>query len=114
MQDCLFCKIISGEIPVQKVYEDEKVLAFKDISPVAPVHVLIIPKKHIATLVDLNSDDSGLMGHIITAASNIAKELGISEKGFRLVSNCKEEGGQTVYHIHFHLIGGRQMQWPPG
>lgn len=114
MQDCLFCKIISGEIPAQPVFEDDRVFAFKDINPVAPVHVLIIPKKHIATLVDLSSDDSGLMGHIVTTAARIAGEMGLSEQGFRLVANCKEEGGQTVYHIHFHLIGGRQMQWPPG
>ncbi|AQS59906.1 histidine triad nucleotide-binding protein [Desulforamulus ferrireducens] len=113
MQDCLFCKIIAGEIPAQKVYEDDQVLAFKDIAPVAPVHVLIIPKQHIATLEDLTAENAELMGHILVTAAKLAKELGLA-KGYRVVSNCKEDGGQTVYHIHFHLIGGRQMQWPPG
>ncbi|SHK79501.1 histidine triad nucleotide-binding protein [Desulforamulus aeronauticus] len=113
MQDCLFCKIIAGEIPAQKVYEDDKVYAFKDIAPVAPVHVLIIPKKHISTLEDINAEDAELMGHIMVTASKLAKELSLG-KGYRVVSNCKEDGGQTVYHIHFHLTGGRQMQWPPG
>lgn len=113
MQDCLFCKIIAGEIPAQKVYEDDQVLAFKDIAPVAPVHVLIIPKQHIATLEDLTAENAELIGHILVTAAKLAKELGLA-KGYRVVSNCKEDGGQTVYHIHFHLIGGRQMQWPPG
>lgn len=113
MQDCLFCKIIGGEIPAQAVYQDDKVFAFKDIAPVAPVHVLIIPKKHISSLEELTAEDADLMGHIVLTAAKLAKELGL-EKGYRLVSNCKEEGGQTVFHIHFHLIGGREMQWPPG
>jgi len=114
VQDCLFCKIIAREIPSQVVYEDDRVLAFKDINPVAPVHILIIPKKHISTLVDLKPDDAEVIGHIFLTATKLAAELGLADKGFRVVSNCKEEGGQTVYHIHFHLIGGRQMQWPPG
>ena len=113
MQNCLFCKIIAGEIPSQAVYQDDKVFAFKDIAPVAPVHVLIIPKKHISNLEELTAEDADLMGHIVLTASKLAKELGL-EKGYRLVSNCKEDGGQTVHHIHFHLIGGREMQWPPG
>lgn len=113
MQDCLFCKIIAGDIPSQAVYQDDKVFAFKDIAPVAPVHVLIIPKKHISFLEDLTAEDADIMGHIVLVASKLAKELGL-ENGYRLVSNCKEEGGQTVHHIHFHLIGGREMQWPPG
>lgn len=113
MQNCLFCKIIAGEIPSQMVYEDDRVFAFKDIAPVAPVHVLMIPKKHIASLEELAPEDADIMGHILLTASKLAKELGL-EKGYRVVSNCKEEGGQTVYHIHFHLIGGRKMQWPPG
>ncbi|ABO51001.1 histidine triad (HIT) protein [Desulforamulus reducens MI-1] len=113
MQDCIFCKIITGEIPSQVVYQDEKVYAFKDIAPAAPVHILIIPKKHISSLEDLGSEDADLMGHILLIAAKLAKELGLA-KGFRIVSNCGDEGGQTVYHIHFHLLGGRQMQWPPG
>ena len=114
MQDCLFCKIISKEIPAEIVYEDDQTLAFKDIRPAAPAHILVIPKKHIPTLVDLQAEDVELMGHIVLTASRLADKLGVSEEGFRLVSNCKEAGGQTVFHIHFHLIGGRQMQWPPG
>ncbi|AEG59417.1 histidine triad nucleotide-binding protein [Desulforamulus ruminis] len=114
MQDCLFCKIISKEIPAEIVYEDDRTLAFKDIRPAAPAHILVIPKKHIPTLVDLQAEDVELMGHIVLTASRLADKLGVSEEGFRLVSNCKEAGGQTVFHIHFHLIGGRQMQWPPG
>lgn len=113
VQNCLFCKIIAGEIPSQVVYQDDRVFAFKDIAPVAPVHVLIIPKKHISTLEDLNPEDAEIMGHILVTASKLARELGL-EKGYRVVSNCKEEGGQTVYHVHFHLIGGRKMHWPPG
>lgn len=114
MPNCLFCKIVAREISAQVVYEDDRVLAFRDINPAAPVHILIIPKKHISTLTDTNAEDTELMGHIVVTAAKLAGELGLAEKGFRLVSNCKEEGGQTVYHIHFHLIGGRQMQWPPG
>lgn len=114
MQDCLFCKIISKEIPAEIVYEDDRTLAFKDIRPAAPAHILVIPKKHIPTLVDLQAEDTELMGHIVFTASRLADKLGLSEEGFRLVSNCKEAGGQTVFHIHFHLIGGRQLQWPPG
>ncbi|WP_073239965.1 histidine triad nucleotide-binding protein [Desulforamulus putei] len=113
MQNCLFCKIIAGEIPSQVVYEDDRVFAFKDIAPVAPVHVLLIPKKHISSLEDLSPEDAEIMGHIVVTAAKLAKELGL-QKGYRVVSNCKEEGGQTVYHVHFHLIGGRKMQWPPG
>ncbi|SHF48624.1 histidine triad (HIT) family protein [Desulforamulus putei DSM 12395] len=113
VQNCLFCKIIAGEIPSQVVYEDDRVFAFKDIAPVAPVHVLLIPKKHISSLEDLSPEDAEIMGHIVVTAAKLAKELGL-QKGYRVVSNCKEEGGQTVYHVHFHLIGGRKMQWPPG
>ncbi|GAB6158110.1 histidine triad nucleotide-binding protein [Desulfotomaculum varum] len=113
MQDCLFCKIIAGEIPSQVVYQDEKVYAFKDIAPVAPVHVLIVPKKHISSLEDLSPEDADIMGHIVLTAAKLARELGLA-RGYRVVANCNEEGGQTVYHVHFHLIGGRSMQWPPG
>ncbi|MEG1415408.1 MAG: histidine triad nucleotide-binding protein [Clostridium sp.] len=114
MVDCLFCKIINGEIPSSKVYEDEWVYAFNDISPVAPVHVLIIPKTHIASANEINSSNEEVLGKIFSAASNIAKNLGISENGYRVVNNCGEDGGQTVHHLHFHLIGGRNLQWPPG
>ncbi|GAB6180063.1 HIT domain-containing protein [Desulfotomaculum defluvii] len=113
MQECIFCKIIAGEIPSQVVYQDEKVFAFKDIAPAAPIHILIIPKKHISSLNDLGVEDAALMGHIVGTAAKLAKEFGL-DKGYRLVSNCGEDGGQTVYHIHFHLLGGRQMHWPPG
>lgn len=113
--DCLFCKIAAGEIPAQVVYQDEQVLAFKDIAPAAPVHVLIIPKKHIESLLDMQSDDAQLAGHILTkVVPLLAKQLGIDESGFRLVANTKEDGGQTVLHLHFHLLGGRSLNWPPG
>ncbi len=114
MSDCLFCKIINKEIPSEVVYEDEKVLAFKDINPVAPHHILIIPKKHIATTFDLQAEDAALIGHMVITAQKIAKDLGLGENGFRLVNNCLKDGGQTVFHIHFHLLGGRYFDWPPG
>lgn len=112
--DCIFCKIASGVIPTNKVYEDEKVIAFNDISPVAPIHILIIPKQHISSAMELNDDSSALVGHIFLAAQKIARELNIDESGFRMVNNCGRDGGQTVDHLHFHLLGGRSMQWPPG
>jgi histidine triad (HIT) family protein len=112
--DCIFCKIVSGEIPSQKVYEDDKVVAFKDISPVAPVHILIIPREHIASAMELNDNSANIVGHIFLVAKKIAKNLGIDSTGFRIVNNCGKDGGQTVNHLHFHLIGGRDMQWPPG
>ncbi len=112
--DCLFCKIIKGEIPSKKVYEDEMVYAFYDISPAAPVHVLLIPKAHIASANDLSEENAAVVAHIFTVAARLAKELGIAEKGYRLVNNCGEDGGQTVGHLHFHLLGGRSLGWPPG
>lgn len=112
--DCLFCKIIEKKIPSKPVYEDDKLLAFHDINPKAPTHILIIPKKHIATIDELSSEDAVLTGDIILAAKQIAKEQGLSEKGYRLVFNVNNAGGQEVYHIHLHLLGGRQMTWPPG
>lgn len=112
--DCLFCKIIAGEIPSKKVYEDEKVYAFYDISPAAPVHVLIIPKTHISSANALSEENAAVVGHIFTVAARLAAELGIAEKGYRIVNNCGEDGGQTVHHLHFHLLGGRSLQWPPG
>ena len=111
--DCLFCRIVAGSIPARKLYEDEQVLAFHDISPQAPVHFLVIPKKHIATLNHLDEEDTALAGHILFTAQRLAKEQDC-EKGFRVVMNCNELGGQTVYHIHMHVLGQRQMHWPPG
>ncbi len=112
--DCLFCKIIKKEIPAKTVYEDDHVIAFEDINPQAPVHVLVIPRKHIATSLDITEEDHALIGHMVQAANTIAKERGIAERGFRTVMNCNKEAGQTVFHIHLHLIGGRAMNWPPG
>lgn len=109
MEDCVFCKIIEGKIPSEKVYEDDEILAFKDIHPAAPIHVLIIPKKHIATLMEIEEQDTALMGKIIQTAKLIAKQLGIEEKGFRLIANCGPDSGQEVMHIHFHLLAGRTM-----
>lgn len=112
--DCLFCKIAQGEIPTPLIYEDEQVVAFHDIEPQAPVHVLIIPRKHIPTTLDLSEEDGVIVGQIFQAAASIARQLGIAADGFRLVNNCNRAGGQVVWHLHFHLLGGRQMTWPPG
>jgi histidine triad (HIT) family protein len=114
MSDCIFCKIAEKKIPAKVVYEDDAVLAFEDLSPQAPVHILIIPKKHIATLLDAGDEDLNLFGRIVKAANNIARDKGIAERGFRLLANCNSESGQSVFHIHFHLLGGRAMHWPPG
>jgi histidine triad (HIT) family protein len=114
MADTIFTKIINKEIPAEIVYEDDDVLAFNDIDPKAPVHVLIIPKKAIATPNDIEPDDAELIGKIIITAKNIAKEKGLANDGYRLVMNCNEYGGQTVFHIHCHLLGGRKLLWPPG
>lgn len=110
MQDCIFCKIIKKEIPSQIVYEDDMVLAFNDINPLAPVHILIIPKKHIVNLAEVTEDDKELLGHIHYVASNIAREKGIDKTGFRIVSNHNKDAGQEVYHLHFHLIGGKGLK----
>lgn len=113
--DCIFCKIANKEIPANFVYEDELVMAFNDISPAAPVHVLVVPKKHIVSLLELTSDDNQLMMHIMSnVIPKIAKEQGLADHGFRLVVNTKEDGGQTVPHLHFHILGARAMAWPPG
>lgn len=114
MSNCLFCKIIAGDIPSDKVYEDDAVYAFKDITPVAPLHILIIPKKHIGTLNDLEAQDDAVMGKLLLAAKNIAKQEGFSDDGYRTVINCGEQAGQTVFHIHLHLLAGRDLSWPPG
>ena len=112
--DCLFCKIIKGEIPSAKVYEDDKVYAFRDIEPQAPVHILIIPKEHIASANELTEKNASIVGHIFAVAAKIAKEEGIAEGGYRIVNNCGQDGGQTVGHLHFHMLGGRSLAWPPG
>ena len=112
--DCLFCKIIAGDIPSAKVYEDDKVYAFRDIEPQAPVHILIIPKEHIASANELTEENASVVGHIFAVAAKIAKEEGIAEGGYRIVNNCGQDGGQTVGHLHFHMLGGRSLQWPPG
>ena len=109
MSDCVFCKIVKGEIPCAKVYEDDSVLAFDDIHPMAPTHVVIIPKKHISTLMDVDAGD-GIMNNLITAVQKVAKAKGIAEKGFRTVINCNVEGGQVVFHLHVHVLGGRKLQ----
>lgn len=108
MNDCIFCKIINGDIPSQKVYEDDTVYAFKDINPMAPVHILIVPKEHISTLFDVSPENSAVIAHIYEVISVIAKEQKL-EPGFRVVSNCNENGGQTVFHIHFHILGGKKL-----
>lgn len=111
--DCIFCKIASGEIPSKKAYEDDKVLAFYDLDPQAPVHILFIPKTHILSADEITSENSIIIAHIFEAIAKTAKELGL-EKGYRIVNNCGEDGGQTVQHLHFHLLGGCSLQWPPG
>ena len=112
--DCLFCKIIDRKIPASIVYEDDRVLAFNDINPQAPTHVLVIPKRHIPTLNDLEPEDDSIAGELVRRAGAIAKERGISAAGFRTVFNSGPAAGQTVFHIHLHLLGGRNMTWPPG
>ena len=114
MNDCLFCKIIAGEIPSEKVYEDDQVTAFRDINPVAPTHILIIPNKHIASINELTSDDEALVGHLFTTARDLATQEGISESGYRLIINVGPDGGQVIYHLHLHLIGGQKMRHPMG
>ena len=113
-QDCLFCKIVAGDIPADKVYEDDQVVAFSDINPQAPFHALIVPRDHIATLNDLGDDQAALMGQLYLAAKTIAAQEGFAEQGYRTVVNCNAEAGQTVFHIHLHLLARRALGWPPG
>ena len=112
--DCLFCKIINGDIPADIVYQDDQVLGFKDVNPQAPTHVLFIPKKHIATVNDLELDDAELVGKLYLAAKKVATDAGFAEEGYRLVMNCNAGAGQTVFHIHLHMLAGRALHWPPG
>ena len=114
MTDCLFCKMVSGEISPDTVYEDDEVLAFRDIDPQAPTHVLIVPKQHVATINDLNTGNAELVGKMMLAAARVAQQEGFAEQGYRTLVNCNADGGQTVFHIHMHLLGGRVMGWPPG
>jgi len=112
--DCIFCKIINGKVPVDKIYENKQIIAFCDHHPQAPVHQLILPKKHIDTLNDLTVEDSALLGSLIQTASQLAEKAGLAKPGYRLVFNCNADGGQLVFHIHLHLLGGRPLGWPPG
>ena len=111
---CLFCKIIAGEVPSKKVYEDDQLYAFEDINPQAPLHALIVPRRHIATLNDLTKQDDELVGSMLRRAAVIAKERGFDSSGYRTVFNCNSAAGQTVFHIHLHVLGGRSLSWPPG
>lgn len=114
VEDCIFCQIVEGKLPSKKVYEDDDLLAFHDISPAAPTHVLVIPKKHISSLDALTEEDQLLAGKILLGIKKVARQLGLEENGYRVVNNIGKDGGQTVFHIHFHILGGRQLTWPPG
>ena len=112
--DCLFCSIIKGEIPSTKIYEDDLVYVFADIAPQAPVHMVMVPKAHIPSANELTEENAAVVGHIFAVAAKLAKEQGFAENGYRIVNNCGEDGGQTVGHLHFHLLAGRNLGWPPG
>lgn len=114
MTDCLFCRIIRREIPAELVHEDDQLVAFRDINPQAPTHVLIVPRRHISTLDELQAEDDGLVGAMVRCAAAIARAAGFAATGYRTVFNCNADGGQTVFHIHLHLLGGRPLTWPPG
>jgi histidine triad (HIT) family protein len=114
MSDCIFCKIVNGEIPGKKIFEDDEILAFHDVSPQAPVHFLVIPKKHIRNVMELDAADVALLGRLMNKAQELAVSEGCAEKGARFVINCKSDGGQTVDHLHIHVLGGRPLAWPPG
>jgi histidine triad (HIT) family protein len=114
MSDCVFCKIGSGQIPSKVVLQDDDVLAFEDLNPQAPVHVLVIPKRHVVALNDVEAGDHALLGRLLEAATLVARKKGIAESGYRVVANTGRNGGQTVFHLHLHVLGGRQMTWPPG
>lgn len=112
--DCLFCKILAGEIPADIIFESDDAIAFRDINPQAPTHALIIPRRHVATINDLEEGDAALVGNLFLAAKKIAADEGIADAGYRVAMNCNEDAGQTVFHLHLHLLGGRQLGWPPG
>jgi histidine triad (HIT) family protein len=114
MSNCVFCRIIKGEIPSKKIFEDEEILAFHDVAPQSPVHFLVIPKKHIPNIMELGDGDAALLGRVLDKARQLAAEQGCAEKGARFVINCKSDGGQTVDHLHVHVLGGRPLAWPPG
>ncbi len=114
MEDCIFCKIINKEIPASIVFEDEKMIAFNDINPQAPIHILLIPREHFASLNDIPKEKKNILSHLLLRARQIAQEKGIAEKGYRIVLNTEKDSGQEVFHIHLHLLGGRRMHWPPG
>lgn len=113
-ENCLFCKILAGDIPADVIYESDTALGFRDINPKAPTHVLVIPRTHIATINDIDTEHEALVGSLFTAARDIAREEGLADGGYRVVMNCNEAAGQTVFHIHLHLLGGRDLHWPPG
>jgi histidine triad (HIT) family protein len=112
--DCLFCRIVAGHIPATIVHTDEHVIAFKDINPQAPLHALIVPRRHIASLNELGPEDDGLVGEMVRRAAALAREHGVADRGYRTVFNCNADAGQTVFHIHLHVLGGRGLSWPPG
>ncbi|MDR2730255.1 MAG: histidine triad nucleotide-binding protein [Treponema sp.] len=114
MSDCIFCKIIAGEIPCKKIFEDDEMFAFHDINPMAPVHFLAIPRRHIKSMMDIEMDDTALVGRLLDKAQTLAKQFGCEERGARFVINAKADGGQTVDHLHIHVLGGRALSWPPG
>ena len=111
---CLFCRILSGEIPGKVLYQDDRLVVLQDINPQAPLHALVIPRRHVATLNDLSPEDDGLIGEMLRRAAIVAREHGVADSGYRAVFNCNREAGQTVFHIHLHVLGGRPMAWPPG
>ena len=112
--ECIFCKIVERKLPSKIVYEDDLVMAFEDIAPQAPVHTLVIPKKHISTVLDINEEENAFVGHLFQIAKKVARDKGVAERGFRLVMNCNPESGQEIFHLHLHVLGGRRMHWPPG
>ena len=114
MEDCIFCKIASGRIPTEKVYEDDRAVAFRDINPSAPQHVLIVPREHIVSVNEVSAANEGLIGHLFSAAAKVAKKLGVDETGYRCVISTGPDAGQLVMHLHIHLLGGRKLDWPPG
>jgi histidine triad (HIT) family protein len=114
MMPCLFCEVVAGRIPARKAYEDDEVLAFHDIKPQAPTHVLVVPKRHIESLLELTPADDAVIGRVVRTARDLARQLGLAERGFRVVFNCGDDAGYSVYHIHLHLVGGRRLGWPPG